>query len=128
MKFSNAPIDFTVCFRHVHFRMEASFSFDFTDVYSHLRFYDVSIASHSSSRTSAILKYFCPLFLIHFFQFDIIRRQRIYYRKTKSSNFLRQCGKNQGHDRQIKNIRVFKKLIQFLECSWNHEYFGSLGR
>ena len=22
-------------------------------------------------------------------------------------------------------IELFKKLIQFLECSWNHEYFGS---
>ena len=23
---------------------------------------------------------------------------------------------------------LFKKLIQFLECSWNHEYFGSLAK
>ena len=26
--------DFTVCFRHIHSRMEATFSFDFIDVYS----------------------------------------------------------------------------------------------
>ena len=23
---------------------------------------------------------------------------------------------------------LFKKLIQFLECSWNHKYFGSLAK
>ena len=27
--------DFTVCFRHIHSRMEATFSFNFKDVYSH---------------------------------------------------------------------------------------------
>ena len=27
--------DFTVCFRHIHSRMEATFSLDFKDVYSH---------------------------------------------------------------------------------------------
>ena len=26
--------DFTVCFRHIHSQMEATFSFDFRDVYS----------------------------------------------------------------------------------------------
>ena len=25
-------------------------------------------------------------------------------------------------------IEFFKKLIQFFECSWNHEYFGSLAK
>ena len=28
----------------------------------------------------------------------------------------------------IYAISLFKKLIQFLECSWNHEYFMSLAR
>ena len=25
-------------------------------------------------------------------------------------------------------LKSFKKLIQFLECSWNHAYFGSLAK
>ena len=26
------------------------------------------------------------------------------------------------------NVRLYKKLIQYLECSLNHEYFGSLAK
>ena len=28
----------------------------------------------------------------------------------------------------ISVLFSFKKLIQVLECSWNHEYFGSLAK
>ena len=28
----------------------------------------------------------------------------------------------------LSQVDLFKKLIQFLECSWNHEYFGSLAK
>ena len=36
-----------------------------------------------------------------------------------------------GHSiTKVRNFirRPFKKLIQFLECSWNHEYFRSLAK
>ena len=32
------------------------------------------------------------------------------------------------HINDFVSLRFFKKLIRFLECSWNHEYFGSIAK